>query len=88
MLKKHIYDTIKSLSTHSVAIFFPCRNNYDKNPANFLESAQNRHTFAAGIDFHTIFCSFLLKIWFLVIGYLVRNEKGSSLRAFFISMKI
>jgi len=53
-----------------------------------LESAQNRHTFAAGIDFHTIFCSFLLKIWFLVIGYLVRNEKGSQRRAFFISMKI
>ena len=32
---------------YSVAISFPCRNNFDKNQANFLESAQNPRTFAA-----------------------------------------
>ena len=36
-------------SPYSVAISFPCRNNSDKNQANFLESAQNLRTFASVI---------------------------------------
>ena len=31
---------------YSVAISSPCRNNFNKNLANFLESAQNPRTFA------------------------------------------
>ena len=38
---------------YSVAIRSPCRNNSDKNPANFLESAQNHHTFAS-VKVHTL----------------------------------
>ena len=34
---------------YSVANSLPCRNNFDKNQANFLESAQNPRTFAAVI---------------------------------------
>ena len=37
------------LFPYSVAISFLCRNNFDKNLANFLESAQNPRTFAAVI---------------------------------------
>ena len=37
------------LLPYSVAISFPCRNNFDKNQANFLESAQNPRTFASVI---------------------------------------
>ena len=37
------------LFPYSVAISFLCRNNSDKNQANFLESAQNPLTFAAVI---------------------------------------
>ena len=36
-------------SPYSVAISSPCRNNSDKNLANFLKSAQNHHTFASVI---------------------------------------
>ena len=32
---------------YSVANPLPCRNNFNKNLANFLESAQNPRTFAA-----------------------------------------
>ena len=35
-----------TLFPYSVAISFPCRNNFDKNQAIFLESAQNPRTFA------------------------------------------
>ena len=37
----------QTLFPYSVAISFPCRNNFDKNQANFLESTQNPRTFAA-----------------------------------------
>ena len=46
---------------YSVAISFPCRNNFDKNQANFLESAQNPRTFAAS---SYVICSFLHKFGF------------------------
>ncbi len=50
---------------YSVAISFPCRNNFDKNQAIFLESAQNPRTFASVILFSYVICSFLhnLSIW-------------------------
>ena len=35
-----------TLFPYSVAISSPCRNNYDKNLAKFLESTQNPRTFA------------------------------------------
>ena len=34
---------------HSVANPISCRNNFDKNQANFLESAKNPRTFASVI---------------------------------------
>ena len=46
-LKIYVHDTLYPLFPYSVAISFPCRNNFDKNQANFLESAQNPRTFAA-----------------------------------------
>ena len=45
-----LYDTLKPYSPYSVVIRSPCRNNSDKNLANFLESAQNSRTFAAVKD--------------------------------------
>jgi hypothetical protein len=38
-----------NISPYSVAISFPCRNNFDKILAIFLESAQNPRTFASVI---------------------------------------
>ena len=38
-----------TLLPHSVAIRFPCRNNSDKNQANFLELAPDHCTFASVI---------------------------------------
>ena len=38
-----------TLFLHSVANHSPCRNNSDKNLANFLESAKNHRTFASVI---------------------------------------
>ena len=46
------YALLRHTPTHlpySVAISFPCRNNFDKNLANYLESAQNPRTFASVI---------------------------------------
>ena len=50
---------------YSVANSLPCRNNSDKNLANYLESAQNPRTFASVILFSYVICSFLhnLSIW-------------------------
>ena len=56
---------VQTLFPYSVAISFPCRNNSDKNQANFLESAQNPLTFAAEIV-HT-FLVFLLHICFRLL---------------------
>ena len=53
---------------YSVANSLPCRNNSDKNLANYLESAQNPRTFASVILFSYVICSFLHKFGFLVIG--------------------
>ena len=47
---------------YSVAISFPCRNNFDKNQANFLESTQNPRIFAS-VKVHTLIV-FLLHICF------------------------
>ena len=44
-----IYDNNPILSLYFVTISSPCRNNFDKNQANFLESAQNPRTFATVI---------------------------------------
>ena len=44
---RHVVMTAQHL--YSVAISFPCRNNFDKILANFLESAQNPRTFASVI---------------------------------------
>jgi hypothetical protein len=43
------YDTHNTSPPYSVAISTPCRNNFDKNQAIFLESAQNPRTFASVI---------------------------------------
>ena len=47
---------------YSVANSLPCRNNSDKNLANFLESAPNHCTFAS-VKVHTLIV-FLLHICF------------------------
>ena len=73
-----LYDTLYPLFPYSVAISFPCRNNFDKNQAIFLESAQNPRTFAAVKD-HT-----LVVFSYIYFGYLVKKEKGSQRRAFFL----
>ena len=57
-----------TLFPYSVANPISCRNNFDKNLANFLESAQNPRTFAAVI--------WILRFSFcinLVFSYLVSN---------------
>ena len=60
-LKIHVHDTLYPLFPYSVANSFLCRNNFDKNLANFLESAQNPLTFAAS---SYVICSFLHKFGF------------------------
>ena len=57
-------------SPYSVAISLTCRNNFDKNQANFLESAPNSRTFASVILFSYVICSFCIN---LVFSYLVSN---------------
>ena len=47
LINKPLYDTLKPSSPTLSQIPYPCRNNSDKNLANFLESAQNPRTFAA-----------------------------------------
>ena len=60
---------IPTLFPYSVTISSPCRNNFNKNQANLLESAQNLRTFAS-VKVHTFLvfllhiCFRLLVIWF------------------------
>ena len=63
--KKTILRHDQPLFPYSVAIRPPCRNNSDKNLANFLESAQNPRTFAS-VKVHTLIVFFLHKF---VFGY-------------------
>ena len=50
-------------SPYSVANLLPCRNNFDKNQANFLESAQNPRTFAS--ELRSYVSSFLIYLFWL-----------------------
>ena len=59
---------IPTFSPYFVAISFPCRNNFDKNLANFLESAQNSRTFASVIWFSYVICSFCISCFRLLVS--------------------
>ena len=61
-----LYDTLNPSFPYSVANHSPCRNNFDNNIANFLESVQNNHIFASDLRFkiHTFWLGFIFSYLF------------------------